>query len=153
MPWTRISDLVIEIRISKSRGRRSAIIPVTDGLHDLLAKIPKRAVTVLTNTLGEPWTSSGFRSSFGAAVERAGLGDRDLHFHDLRGTAATKFYRAGLTSQEIADILGWSKVQVEELIDRYVKRDELLRDRIHRLERFENENRKTDSKTEEGQCS
>jgi hypothetical protein len=44
--------------------------------------------------------------------------------------------------------MGWSDHKVERLIDRYVKRDELLRDRIRRLEQAQNENRKTDSKTE-----
>lgn len=151
LPWSRVSDLSIEIRTSKSKGKRRAIIPITNNLRDLLATIPKRAITVLTNTLGEPWTGDGFRSSFAAAVERAGLDGRGLHFHDFRGTAATNFYRAGFTSQEIADSLGWSKDQVEELINRYVKRDELMLDRIRRMERLENENRKTGSKTGEGQ--
>jgi integrase len=35
----------------------------------------------------------------------AGIGD--LHFHDLRGTAATRFYVAGLPERVIAEILGW----------------------------------------------
>jgi hypothetical protein len=38
------------------------------------------------------------------------------------------------------------------LLERYVKRDELLLDRIRRLERFETENRKTDSKTGGAEC-
>jgi len=42
----------------------------------------------------------------------------------LRGTAATRFYRAELTPREIADVMGWCEVRVERLIDRYVKRDE-----------------------------
>ncbi|WP_413462235.1 tyrosine-type recombinase/integrase [Brevundimonas phoenicis] len=49
---------------------------------------------------------------------------KELHFHDLRGTAATRFYRAELTPREIADVMGWCEVRVERLIDRYVKRDE-----------------------------
>jgi integrase len=40
---------------------------------------------------------------------RAGMHDRDLHFHDLRGTAATNFYRAGFTVREIAQTLGWAE--------------------------------------------
>jgi hypothetical protein len=41
---------------------------------------------------------------------------------------------AGLSIREIAELLAWSEDRVERLIDRYVKRDELLRDRIRRLE-------------------
>jgi integrase len=146
LAWSRVGDLAIDLKTGKSRGRRSVLIPVTAGLRAVLAGIPKRASTVLTNTHGKPWRG-GFGSSWADAVDRAGLADRDLHFHDLRGTAATNFYRAGFTSREIADILGWSPERVEQLIDRYVKRDELLRDRIRRLEQLENEDRKTGSKT------
>lgn len=146
LTWSKIDALAITLKTSKGRGKRSAIIPLYKGLRDALATIPKRALTVLTNTSGEPW-KSGFGSSWGVAVERAGLAEKDLHFHDLRGTAATNFYRAGFTLQEIADILGWDREHVERLIDIYVKRDELLLDRIRRMERLENEIGKTDCKT------
>ena len=42
------------------------------------------------------------------------MSERDLHFHDLRGTAATKFYIAGLSIRVIAEILAWSEDQVEQ---------------------------------------
>lgn len=152
LSWSRIGDLAIEIRTGKSRGKRGAVIPIYPALRELLAEIPKRSTLVLTNTRAEPW-KTGFGASWQDALHKAGLAERDLHFHDLRGTAATNFYRAGFTSQEIADILGWSRENVEQLIDRYVKRDELLLDRIRRMERLENENRKTDSKTGDAKCS
>jgi hypothetical protein len=62
------------------------------------------------------------------------LRDKGLRFHDFRGTAATRLYLAHLTLREIAEILGWSEERVEKIIDRYVKRDEILKDRIRRLE-------------------
>jgi hypothetical protein len=40
-------------------------------------------------------TSDGFRASWGKAFDRAKLGDEDLHFHDLRGTAVTRLALAG----------------------------------------------------------
>ena len=48
--------------------------------------------------------------------------ERDLHFHDLRGTAATKFYIAGLPVRVIAEIMGWEEETVEKIIRRYVGR-------------------------------
>lgn len=146
LTWGRVGDLCIDLKTSKSRGRRSALIPLYKDLRDVLGTIPKRATTVLTNTHGRPWRG-GFGSSWAEACDRAGLGERDLHFHDLRGTAATKFYSAEFSSREIADILGWSPERVEQLLDRYVRRSELLLARIHRLDRMGNENSKTDSKT------
>jgi hypothetical protein len=48
--------------------------------------------------------------------------DRDLHFNDLRGTAATKFYIAGFSMREIAETLAWEEESVEKIIRRYVGR-------------------------------
>lgn len=130
LSWSHVAPLAIEIRTGKSRGKRAALIPLHGELRELLAAIPKRATTVLTNTDGMPWRS-GFTSSWQKAMKRAGL---KLHFHDLRGTAATRLYVGGITIREIAEILAWSEDQVERLIDRYVKRDEILLDRIRRLD-------------------
>jgi integrase len=146
LSWSHIGEFAITIKTGKSGGRRTATIPITSELRALLAKIPKRATTVLTNADGRPW-KSGFSSSWNSAMRRSGLSRGKLHFHDLRGTAATNFYRADLKAREIADIMGWSEDRVERLIDRYVKRDEILLDRIRRLEQLSNENSKTDSKT------
>jgi hypothetical protein len=38
------------------------------------------------------------------AFDRANLGDFDMHFHDLRGTAVTKLAFAGRTAPQIASI-------------------------------------------------
>jgi hypothetical protein len=46
----------------------------------------------LTGSRRRPWTADDFGSSFNKAKIDAGLSERDLHFNDLRGTAATKFY-------------------------------------------------------------
>jgi hypothetical protein len=46
----------------------------------------------------------------------------------------TFVYRAGFSIREIADTLGWTEDRVERLMDCYVKRDEIMRDRIRRLE-------------------
>jgi hypothetical protein len=144
--WSQVYDLSIELKTGKSRGRRRVLIPLYDTLREFIRVIPKRALTVLTTTKGQPW-KSGFGASWQDALNRAGLAERDLHFHDLRGTAATNFYRADFKSSEIAEILGWSQEKVESIINRYVKKDELLRDRIRRMEHLDNEIRKTDSKT------
>ena len=137
LPWTAIDGLAIQCRTAKSKGRRRVLVPLTAPARELLAAIPRRAITVLTNTRGEPW-KSGFSASWNDAMTRAGLAESGLHFHDLRGTAATNFYRAGLTSREIADIMGWAQNTVEDMLDRYVRRDELLLDRIRKIERLGN---------------
>lgn len=128
--WWHIKPNSIEVPTGKSGGRRAADIPLYQELRDYLETLPKRATTVLVNTDGEPW-KTGFGSSWGRAVKAAGL---NLHFHDLRGTAATRLYLGDQTIREIAQTMAWSEEQVEGLINRYVKRDEILLDRIRRLD-------------------
>jgi transposase len=59
---------------------------------------------------------------------------RDLHFNDLRGTAATKFYIAGFSMREIAETLAWEEESVEKIIRRYVGRSAAIKARIKKLD-------------------
>ena len=122
LSWSHVGEDAITFSTGKSRGRREAIIPLYDDLRAVLARIPKRATTVLTSSKRRPWTADGFGSSFNTAKHEAGIAEKDLHFHDLRGTAATKFYNANLPIRVIAEILAWSEDQVERIIRRYVAR-------------------------------
>lgn len=131
LSWSHIKPHSIEIATGKSRRRKTTLIPIYGELRAYLDGLKKRATTVLVTTEGRPWRT-GFGSSWGKACDKAGIGS--LHFHDLRGTAATRFYRGGLSIREIAEIMTWSEDYVETLIDRYVKKDELLLDRIRRLD-------------------
>jgi len=127
LTWRHVNDLSIDMKTSKTQ--RAAVVPLYDELRSLLAEIPHRADTVLTNSRGEPW--QGFGASWTKVKNAAGL--EALHFHDARGTAATRFYVAGFTSDEIAEILAWEKAKVERILARYVRRDALLLDKIARL--------------------
>ena len=88
---------------------------------------------ILTNSKRRTWTADGFGSSFNKAKKDAGLAEKDLHFHDLRGTAATKFYIAGLPVRVIAEILTWNEDQVERIIRRYVGRAAATKEMIRQL--------------------
>ena len=119
---------------SKSRHKREAIIPLYDGLRGVLERIPKQSTAILTSSKRRPWTVDGFGSSFNKAKIDAGMSERDLHFNDLRGTAATKFYIAGFTMREIAETLAWEEASVEKIIHRYVARSAAIKARIRKLE-------------------
>lgn len=137
LSWSHVGPLAIELTTKKSdhgrMTRRTVLIPMYGALKAHLATIPKRSTTVLTQEDGYSW-KTGFGSSFQKAKTRAGI---DKHFHDLRGTAATYMYRGGLDEREIAGICGWSEDYVKEMIAKYVKKDELLLDRIRRLDELE----------------
>jgi integrase len=125
--WSHVGDDSIVLRTSKSRFKREIIVPLHDGLRAVLAGIPKRSPQVLTNSLRRPWTVGSFESAIWRAKGKAGLGGRDLHFHDLRGTAATQFYVKGLPIRVIAEILGWTEENVEKIIRKYVGRQAATR--------------------------
>ena len=93
------------------------MIPVGAPLKIVLdARRPEKAEgAILRNTYGNPWTSDGFRASWGTAFDRANLGDADLHFHDLRGTAVTRLALSGCTTPQIAAITGHSPRDFDEI--------------------------------------
>ena len=124
LSWSHIGADEIVIATGKSRGRRSARIPIYDDLRAVLERIPKRATTVLTHSLGRPWAAKSLGNTFTKAKNAAGL--TDLHFHDLRGTAATRFYTAGLRENVIAEIMGWESEHVAKIIRRYVDRSTVI---------------------------
>jgi integrase len=133
LSWSHIGDDAIVIATGKSKQRREAMVPLYDDLKKVLAAIPKRSTTILTSSKGRPWTKDGFGSSFNKAKTAAGMADQDLHFHDLRGTAATRFYKAELSERVIAGMMGWEEEHVSRIIRRYVDRVAATRAMIRHL--------------------
>jgi integrase len=127
--WSHIGDDAIVIKTGKSGGRCEAVIPIYDDLREVLSRIPRCSPTVLTTSTGRPWRS--FAAAFVAAKKAAGI--TNLHFHDLRGTAATRFYVAGLSIRSIGEILGWTEDSVERIIRKYVARGAATRAAIRQL--------------------
>lgn len=133
LSWSHIGDDAVVISTGKSNHRREAVIPLYHGLRELLNRIPRHSTTVLASSQKRPWTRNGLASSFNKAKIKAELSDRNLHFHDLRGTAATKFYVAGLSMRLIAEIMAWEEEYVERIIHRYVTRGAAMRAAIQQL--------------------
>lgn len=133
LSWSHVGENAIVMKTSKSRGRREVIVPLYDELRDLLDRIPRRSTAILTSSLGRPWHKDGLSSRFAEAKHKAWPEGDDLNFHDLRGTAATRFYLAGLSEREIAELMGWEEEAVSKIIRRYVSRTAAIEDRIRRL--------------------
>lgn len=118
LTWAAYDGSVIRLR--QSKGRTRVPVPVGGPVKDMLDAMSaerKSAVTILTNSKGQPWTSDGFRTSWEKAFKKTGIAD--LHFHDLRGTAVTRLALAGCTVPEIASITGHSLKTVQEILDRH----------------------------------
>lgn len=123
LTWTRYDGRAI--RLTQGKGGRRMEIPVAQDLKRALDAAPRRALTICTTSRGTPWTGDGFRASWAAATDRAGI--TGLTYHDLRGTAVTRLALAGCTVPEIATITGHSLKQVAVILDRhYLTRDPAL---------------------------
>lgn len=134
LAWSHVGANAIEVRTRK-KGKtqavgRTVIIPLYGALRDLLEEIPRRCPTILTSSDKVPW-KTGFGASWNKAVRKSGV---DKHYHDLRGTAATKLYLANFSIREIAALMAWEEKYVEAIINRYVRRDEIIRDMVRRLD-------------------
>jgi integrase len=133
LPWSSYDGTHIRLRQSKT-GQR-IVIPVGAPLKAALDAASKRSTIILTNSEGKPWTSDGFRASWGKACKSAGV--VGVTFHDLRGTAVTRLALAGCTEAEIATITGHSLHSVRAIIDtHYLSRDPALAESaIRKLEK------------------
>ncbi len=103
------------------------VIPLAGPLKMALDKaaLDKKAVTILTTTNDTPWTSDGFRTTWGKVVAKAKI--TGLTFHDLRGTAVTRLAVADCSTSEIATITGHSLKDVGAILDsHYLSRDSRL---------------------------
>ncbi len=135
LPWTAVKEKSIVLQTGKSNGRRTVSVPITQELQGVLDVIPRSAsVTVLNSRRGRPWSEPGIESAMQrakrdalAAALSAGRntsGIEGLRFHDLRGTAATNFVRAGVEIDAVAMILGWKLGRVDEIARRYITDEE-----------------------------
>jgi integrase len=133
LPWSAYDGT--HIRLQQSKGGRRVVIKVGAPLKMALDTTPKQSPIILTTSDGKPWTSDGFRASWGKACKRAGI--VGVTFHDLRGTAVTRLALVGATEAEVATITGHSLRSVRAIIDtHYLARDPALGESaIAKLER------------------
>jgi integrase len=126
-----------KIALVQSKGGRRVVIPVAKALKANLDNTKRKGPLILTNLSGKPWTSDGFRTSWGKLCTKAGI--NGLTFHDLRGTAVTKLARAGAKIAEIASITGHTFNDVSTILERHYigDRASLAASGMKKLERKE----------------
>ena len=94
LQWSAYDGQYLSLKQSKT-GRRVEI-PVGAPLKVILDGMDKTGPAILLNSRKKKWTEDGFRTSWDKLMDKAGMCDVDLHFHDLRGTAVTRLAVAGL---------------------------------------------------------
>jgi integrase len=130
LTWAEIDDLAIRRKTLKSRGRREAVIPLTDDARALLADLPRTAVQVLTHSKGKPWRADSLTHAIEAGFTALGIEKR---LHDARGTYATMLMRAGFDDRAIAEALAWAPTRVAAIRRKYVDGKAIVLSAIERL--------------------
>lgn len=122
MRWTDIEDGWLTITQRKT-GRRVSI-PIAQTLLAELERARQRqiarrrlGIVILIGERGHPFTGSGFNTTFGRTIRKAGLDG--LTFMDLRRTAVVRLAEAGCTVPEIASITGHAIAETQRIIDTY----------------------------------
>jgi len=137
LPWSAYqtdADGRKWIRLRQGKGGRRVNVPVTRRLAQVLDNTKRVATTILTDARGVSWKGNSFRNAWWQACQKAKI--KDLHFHDLRGTAVTRLAEAECTHLEIASITGHSLRDVTASLDKYPARtDKIALAAIAKLER------------------
>lgn len=125
LQWEDVKrDMIFPPRRQGTKKKRG-MIPLYPALRDLLdecRKFSAASANVIVNTRGVAWQDGdSFDSSFRPALRKCGVKKR---FHDLRGTAATNMYKAGLSITQIAGIMGWEEDEAEKIARHYVDIEE-----------------------------
>lgn len=132
LTWAEIGTDAITYATNKSGGTTVAVVPIVPKTRAILKQIGRKDLgCVLTHSRGEPWTEWGLQTAMQRAKKAAGI--KGLTFHDLRGTAATHFIRAGLPLPDVAGIVGWETKKVETIARRYVTSEAVAAGMLERL--------------------
>jgi integrase len=109
-PRTDYDPATKKIKRISAKSGKVVKTPVPRLISDALdALLPHRATTLLVNSKGTPWTSSGFQTSvfkFLGDLEAAGKVGDGLTIHGLRHTCGTLMRYLGFDKDTIADMLG-----------------------------------------------
>ena len=98
------------IYVTKTKTDIDYSVPMNETVRETLQalRFASKSEYVLTNPGTEkPWTD--IKRAFGSACKEAGI--KDLWFHDLRRTAATRMADAGVPLSVVQGILGHSDIR------------------------------------------
>lgn len=96
--WEHIQRDTSSLLIPYTKNGHSRLIPLTTGVIEILNSMPEKEARVF------PISANAFRLAWERLRARAGAAD--LHFHDLRHEAISRFFEKGLNVREVALISG-----------------------------------------------
>jgi len=115
---------ILNIKQENIKGK-TLLIPQTKNGHPRTIPLTKRALYILNNTeLPFPYTPNALKLAWNRLKRKGNI--KDLHFHDLRHEAISRFFEKGLSIPEVALISGHKDVR---MLFRYthLKAEDILR--------------------------
>ena len=101
------------------------MIPITKNGRQRIIPLTKRALYILENTeLPFPMSANAVRLAWERLKKKGNI--KDVHFHDMRHEAISRFFEKGLSIPEVALISGHKDVR---MLFRYthLKADDILK--------------------------
>lgn len=140
MTWGQYDGL--HLTIKQSKGGSRVKVRAHYRLKAILDALPRDTMRICNNSRGRPWTSDGFKTSWGKECARIGI--EGVTFHDLRGTFVTERRRESATSSQIGLITGHSASEVDSILSRhYLAHDQEASDAV--IIRMERNTRRTEN--------
>ena len=101
---------ILGIQSEHIKGQ-TLLIPITKNGHPRTIPLTKRALYILENTeLPFPMSANAVRLAWDRLKKKENI--KDLHFHDLRHEAISRFFEKGLSIPEVALISGHKDVRI-----------------------------------------
>ena len=128
LKWEHVHEDYVAFATGKSRGRKTVLVPLVAGARTAIqeARAEREAIiasgyvpppNVFLTPARKRWKPDSVTNAFRRAALNVGL---NRSFNDLRGTAITRFVIAGITDEQIADIVGWEVSRVRDIRKHYV---------------------------------
>ncbi|WP_090026900.1 tyrosine-type recombinase/integrase [Lutimaribacter saemankumensis] len=108
------------LRVRTNKRGRTAHIPITPALAQVIDATPGGQMLILTNASGNQLTEHRASEGLRQWRDKAGLSG-NLRLQDCRGTAATRLLSAGLSLSQIASHMGWSLRHAANVIEHYAR--------------------------------
>jgi len=109
------------LQFTTSKNKADVAVPLHPLLLEEVAKVPRRAVTILYDRSGRPFQSTGTMQSRVRDLMKA-IGEDGYTFHGLRKNACCYLKELGLNDTEIGAIVGMTP----EVVRHYTKRSRAL---------------------------
>jgi integrase len=114
--WSSVNLKEGWIRVSRSKTKVEAVIPISDLCREALSECLRRPVVgekVFLTEIGQPFSVTAVNRYFAKAKTLAEI-TRRLRFHDLRHSFASLLASKGVSIQVIAKALGHSSPRMAE---------------------------------------